>query len=461
MMMDFTKNDDAVSVVVGAILLLSILVTFMSVVTSSWVPIYEGNAESDHGDDLFEAFLDFRKQIENADEFPRISTIDLGTDDMPFMKNTNSVGRLELNESAGAMTLTSVIYSSVTGSDVGDSLIINDLNTGEESPIQNFTFDLILNSISDFDIELNSKPPTKLEIEIEDGELENTIEITIKYNGNPVEKWGNYSIPLGTTGIIYNDTNPLAPSLFVDMLSPDILLELDADGSNLVTIGTGNYSEGNLCPLNELIQHYLKLSPEDYDFTYKDDDGISDGVQTLLYNTTIGTLGGTRPKLELTTIGGGILTMESDYNFMVDQSYIYDNGAVILKQEDGLIFKVDPPIFYDKNNVTGDLKISFQTVILTGDYMVSGNGLETINVVLPTLEYNAGGITEAIAITKDTTPELYGLWHSYFSDMMDFVNNDTNADCYDMSNGINQVGVKINNTPSILLTVQTKEIEIS
>lgn len=462
-MKDLIKNDDAVSVVVGAILILAVLVTFMSVVTSTWVPIYEGNAESDHSDEMFDSFLDLRKQIENADEFPRIFSINLGTNKMPFIKNTNSVGRFELNQSAGTMALKSVIYSSVTGSDIGDNLIINDVNRDENSPIQNFTFYFILtsNTSTDFIIKLASIPPEKLEIEIEDGTSGTDIGIAIEYKGNPVEKWENYSIPNATNGIIYNST---IPSWSVDMLSSDILLELNAVGSNSVLINGTTYNNTNkIAPLNILIQHYLKLSPDGYDFTYKKDDGISDGNQTLLYNTTMGTLGGTRPQLNLTTIGSGVLTMKSDYNFMVDQSYIYDNGAVILKQEDGKVFKVAPPIFYDKDNITGDLKISFQTVILTGDYIVGGNGLETINVVSKTSAYKASGLTEEIVIMKTTTPELYEMWLSYFSDLMDFVNNhDTNGDCFNISNEtINQVGVKINNSDSILLTVQTKKIELT
>jgi hypothetical protein len=358
------------------------------------------------------------------------------------------------------MALKSVIYSSVTGSDIGDNLIINDVNRDENSPIQNFTFDFSLtNGSTDFIIKLASIPPEKLEIEIEDG---NDIGIAIEYKGNPVERWENNSIPNATNGIIYNSTLPLSWS--VDMLSSDILLELKNAGSNSVLINgtTYNYTN-NIAPLNILIQHYLKLSPDGYDFTCKKDDGISDGNQTLLYNTTMGTLGGTRPQLNLTTIGSGVLTMKSDYNFMVDQSYIYDNGAVILKQEDGEVFKVAPPIFYDKNNITDDLKISFQTVILTGDYIVGGNGLETINVVSTASAYKASGLTEEIVIIKTTTPELYEIWLSYFSDLMDFVNNnDTNGDCFNISNEtINQVGVKINNSSSILLTVQAKKVELT
>ena len=79
-MKNMIKNDDAVSVVVGSILILAVLMTFVSVVASTWVPIYEKNAESGHGDELFDTFLDLRKQMENADEFPKISTVSLGTE---------------------------------------------------------------------------------------------------------------------------------------------------------------------------------------------------------------------------------------------------------------------------------------------------------------------------------------------------------------------------------------------
>ena len=248
------------------------------------------------------------------------------------------------------------------------------------------------------------------------------------------------------------------------MLSPDIYLKLDKPDSPLSINGT-IYQKGtanDTCSLGTLIQHYLK-QPADgtYDFYYDKIKKVSEGTQKLLYNTTEGTVGGTEPKLDLMTIGGGVIIMESDYNFMVDQSYIYDTGAVILKQDDGVIFKVDPPIFYDNDSVSNDLIISFQTVVLTGDHVVSGNGLETIQTVLASPEYMASGLTDEIKITKNTTSELYPLWHSYFSDLGEFVNS-TTANSTDTSNGYDQVGIKINSTAqNILLTVQTKEIRIT
>ena len=471
-MKNLIKNDDAISVVVGSILILAVLVTFMSVVASSWVPIYERSAESDHGEELFDNFLDLRKQMENADEFPKVSTVTLGTDEMPLMKNTNSVGRLELNESAGTMALTSTIYYSSSSSNAGDTLSINNLNTSDDAPIQDLTFNLTLNDPDsgdilpdDFEIELRSDTIDRLKIEIEEHDGDE-LKIKIEYGRHPKEEWKT-TIDLNSppNGILINGT-----SFNIDMLNNNINLRLDEpDHLDIDIYGNGtikHYNDGDSESLSNLIQYYLK-QPADgtYDLYYRKYDQVVEGTQKLIYDTTEGTLGGTEPQLDLLEIGGGVLTMESDYNFMVDQSYIYDTGAVILKQEDGAIFKVEPPIFVDNDSVTNDLIISFQTVVLTGNRAVSGNGLETIQTVLANPEYMASGLTNNITITKDTTSELYNLWHSYFSDLGDFVNS-TTANYFDMSNEtMNQVSINIqsNNTnnPDILLTVQTKEIRIT
>ena len=471
-MKDLIKNDEAVSVVVGSILILAVLMTFISVVASSWVPIYERNAESGHGDELFNNFLDLRKQMENADEFPKITSISLGTDEMPLMKNTNSVGRLELNESAGTMALTSTIYYSASGSDVGDSLSINNLNTDEDSPIQDFSFNFTFDDKdhlgelpNDFEVKLKSLTMDRLEIKIEEDGT-NKIEIEVKYKISPEHKWKGENIAISSfTGLnLTSDSNNTY--FYIDMLSSDIYLTLEKPESSTIYINGDPYKEGttnNTCSLGTLIQYYLK-QPADgtYDFYYDKVKEVSEGTQILLYNTTEGTVGGTEPQLDLLNIGGGVITMESDYNFMVDQSYIYDTGAVILKQEDGAIFKVEPPIFVDNDDVSNDLIISFQTIVLTGDRAISGNGLETIQTVLAKSEYMASGLTDEITITKDTTSELYDLWHSYFSELGDFVNL-TSANSTDLSNEtMNQVGIKINSTAqNILLTVQTKEIAIT
>ena len=313
-------------------------------------------------------------------------------------------------------------------------------------------------------MELESRTFDELKIKLEeDGSSQ--LKIKIEYDGHPKEKWeGVITIDqVGADtfyGLDFAEGNGTY-FLFIDMLSSDISLQLE-DSDNPITINGSSKSEGEYAPLSDLIQHYLK-QPADgtYDLYYKKYRDVIDGTQKLLYYTTEDTVGGTEPTLDLLEIGGGILTMESDYNFMIDQSYIYDNGAVILKQEDGAVFKVEPPIFVDNDSVTNDLIISFQTVVLTGDRVVSGNGLETIQTVLASPEYMASGLTDNITIIKDTTSDLYHLWNSYFSDLGNFVNS-TSANSTDMSNGYDQVGINIYSTDkNILLTVQTKEIDIT
>ena len=466
--LDLIKNDDAVSVVVGAILILAVLVTFMSVVTASWVPIYERNAESDHGDELFDTFLDLRKQMENADEFPKISTVNLGTDGMSLMKNSNSVGSLELNESAGAMKLTSIIYYSSSSSNAGDTLNINNLNTSDDAPIQEFEFNFTLDTNADefgelpddFEVEIHSRTIDKLKIEIEEDD-EYKLDIEIEYGDHPKEEWETTITLDGSHDGVSLSDDGNNTYLYLDLLNNDIELELDEPDD--LTIDGTTYHEHSKANLSTLIQHYLK-QPADgtYDLYYRKYDQVIEGTQTLLYDTTEGTLGGTEPQLDLLNIGGGVLTMESDYNFMVDQSYIYDSGAVILKQEDGAVFKVGAPIFVTTDSVSDDLIISFQTVVLTGEHVSGGNGLETIQTVLSSPEYVASGLTDNITIIKKTTPELYDLWDSYFSELKDVITNST-ASWDDVSDSnTSQVGINIYNAdPNILLTVQTKQITLT
>ena len=477
-MKNIIKNDDAISVVVGSILILAVLMTFMSVVASTWVPIYERNAEAGHGDELFDTFLDLRKQMENADEFPKISTVSLGTEEMPLMKNTNSVGRLELDESAGTMALTSTIYYSSSSSNAGETLNINNLNTSDDDPILELLFNFTLDMDTpghlpdDFEVRLQSITIDRLRITIEEHDDGDELEIEITYDGQSYhdhdhhhhsEEWrGRFDINSLPDGIVMNsDGNNTY--LTIDMLNTAALLEI-REPDHLTINGTTYHDDhDDEAPLPDLIQHYLKLPADGtYDLEYRRFDQVTEGTQTLLYETTEGTIGGTEPHLDLLEIGGGILTMESDYNFMVDQSYIYESGAVILQQEDGAIFKVEPPIFVDSDSVTDDLIISFQTVVLAGDRTVSGNGLESIQTVLANPEYMASGLTDEITITKDTTSELYDLWHSYFSDLGEFVNS-TSANSTDISNEtINQVGINIYSSgKNIFLTVQSKEIAIT
>ncbi|MCD4703081.1 MAG: hypothetical protein K8R64_02060, partial [Methanosarcinaceae archaeon] len=113
------SDEKAVSVVVGSILVLAILVTFMSVVASTWVPIYEGNDEAQHSDQTYNSFLKITKQIQNADEYPESTTFGLGTEGSAFIARSNSVGSLELNDTESVMFITTNLTMDISASDMG------------------------------------------------------------------------------------------------------------------------------------------------------------------------------------------------------------------------------------------------------------------------------------------------------------------------------------------------------
>lgn len=485
-MKDLIKNDDAVSVVVGAILILAVLVTFMSVVTSSWVPIYEGNAESSHSDDTHKAFMDLHKQIELADEFARSISIDMGTDEMSFIKGSNSVGTLEVNESDGGLFVTGNVTRQSNA--WGEGFDIVGMDTNDTEPFDNLSFEF---RQLDFAKEADMTNPLKSALNINfmvkmwttsmsrwitlypfdidpNAKFTKILGIYIKYSpAVGTELWmGNYTMNSASDDVFDVEcrnvsVNLLATNAYIQLIEPATLTIND----------TKTYNATEWAPLNDVIQHYMRLPGDgtggSYELDYVQYDGILDATQHITYKTTdegssmvVGEDGNIKIMLDNLKVGGGTLKLQSDYNFMVDQSYVYDSGAVILNQYDGKVFKVNPPIVAT-NNSDGNLTLTVKSTVLNGEYQASGNDIETLYTALDGEVYEVTGVTDNITIIKNTTSEMHPMWYSYFSDLGDIVNT-TSANCSVINNSINQVGINIYNTnPDITLTVQKKVIIIS
>ncbi|MDO9518273.1 MAG: hypothetical protein Q7J10_09545 [Methanosarcinaceae archaeon] len=493
-MKDMMKNDDAVSVVVGAILILAVLVTFMSVVTSTWVPIYEGDAEAVHSDDTNKAFMDIHKQIELADEFARSASIDMGTDEMPFIKGSNSVGYLEVNGSGGDMFMTGNVTRQSAA--WGEGFDIVGLNTSDSAPFTNLSFEFRQLDSDQIDYfsgpgsgpkydRLNSNFMVKMWTTSmsrwitlypaglgSNSKYADELGIMIKYypTTGDTQFWeGIYSVAVGAGG-----------SDVIDVFHPNININLLVSNENITLIepATGVTINGTLytteAPLSEVIQHYMKLPGDgtggNYEIDYVQYDGILDATQHITYKTVdegtsmfVNEDGMITNVLNDFKIGGGTLKLQSDYNFMVDQSYIYDSGAVILSQYDGEVFKVEPP-FVATNNSDGNLILTIKSTVMTGEYQASGNDIETLYTALDGNVYEVSGVTDNVTIMKNTTSKLYPLWHSYFSKLgNEILDLTTTCNITVLSNSsINQVGININsNNPDITLTVQKKVVKIS
>ena len=474
-MKNFIKNDDAVSVVVGAILLLAVMMTFLSVFTSSWVPIYEGDAEADHSDTTQRTFMDLYKQIEYADEFTNSATIDLGTDDVSFIKNSYSVGYLEVNESSGGLFLNGILtridYPESSGAGVGLDII--GLNMSSDTPLTEFYYDLTQiygpNDLHDnymFQMATTHNRWITMYNGVSPG---NALTIIIKYgDDDPTVKWMEVA-PLNSPTPYVNDH-----VLHVDLLASSPTLELINGGPLFINNSTGTpipYNNGDFAPLGDIIQHWVKLGEGTYFINYMQYTGVTDGEVVITvgnpsgYNTT--TMGDGVEQFVIfnnatAKIGGGTLTMASDYNFMVDQSYVYDNGAVFLVQHDGTVLKTDPPI--TASDDSGKLSLSFNTVELKGDLQASGNGVETLYTKLDGNERLLYGNTDLLVIVKETTREYYKFWKSHFDELNATANNVTNINAT-LINNTDQTNMTLTinatNNQSFYVTVNTKKIQIS
>jgi hypothetical protein len=487
-MKELIKNDDGVSVVVGSILVLAVLVTFMSVVTSSWVPIYEGNAEADHSDEVFDTFVDLNKQIENADEQPKSTNIKLGTDEMPFISNTNSVGHMEVNESVGGLTLTTEIQHTSPVIWMDDSFSVRDLNLSQQAPIKAFSISFVLDNVTStngdcvlpngfsFTLQSDTLDPLKITIEgvgdySESGYAKwkwndgNGMKIRYEYtdfSGN-VERWEQTWNVVGdiqdgdVDGITWSGDGVYS-YLDIDLLNPVSTLTLEYPYSTPVTVNGISYNVNEGTSLYNLSQHYLK-QPDDgtYDLYYTNYAKIIDSNLILLYNTTADTVEGTTTSINNVTIGSGTLTLSSDYNYFTDQSYIYDSGAIILLQNEGSVFKIcDAPI-YVRADPDNNLMLNLKTTILEGDCQASGNNIETIQTML-NRSYSLNGFTDNVTITKDTTPELKDLWDSYFEDINSTISATTANSTYYPDNMTLHIW---SNDANILLRLEQKKIIIA
>jgi len=88
-----------------------------------------------------------------------------------------------------------------------------------------------------------------------------------------------------------------------------------------------------------------------------------------------------------------------------------------------------------------NLTLTLKTTVVDGEYQASGNDIETLYTALDGQVYGVSGITDNIAIVKNTTSEYYDLWHSYFSDLGTTVTSISSASYNDISNSsIYQVG---------------------
>ena len=95
----------------------------------------------------------------------------------------------------------------------------------------------------------------------------------------------------------------------------------------------------------------------------------------------------------------GILEYDSDNNYWVDQTYIYQMGGVFLRQNDGSIaVRVDPPLSIYKIVGGSEAAVQITPISLYGSQMVGGSGPVNINTRLRSTEQYLEGTKSATQV---------------------------------------------------------------
>ncbi|MCD4704236.1 MAG: hypothetical protein K8R64_08110 [Methanosarcinaceae archaeon] len=294
--------------------------------------------------------------------------------------------------------------------------------------------------------------------------------MTITHGSSVKDEWNAelkvYPYPHGEPHDLHVDDNNIS----VDFLNESIDLTLiQTKGEDIVINGTTyNTTPGNnTAPLFDLIQHYMKLpalETGDYYIDYVQYTAIAGGSQYFTYNSTeksayiiVDDDGEMVMIFDEIKAGGGTLTLGSDYNFMVDQSYIYNNGALILKQDDGAIFRVEPPIDIG-NNTQGDLILTLKTTVLNGNYTQSGNGEGTLYTILDKTYEGSGHTDKVIIAMNNTPPVLKPIWNSYYETLNSTISDTTAHSRYYPNNMTMHIW---DNSSNILVNLQKNTVAIT
>lgn len=121
--------------------------------------------------------------------------------------------------------------------------------------------------------------------------------------------------------------------------------------------------------------------------------------------------------VEANTLGS--LEFNSENNYFINQDYYYQMGGIFLKQDDGMVNKITPSITLsrDVDNIT---YVSIDEIIILGDGIIGGTSPVQVQSFISEIQKPINtpeGFPNAkwIAVTIETDPESSTMWNETFS----------------------------------------------
>ena len=342
------SNDDAVSIVVSAILLLGLLVSCIAFINVYYVPVWIADDEARHMRDVFVDFSAIPGCIDSlvlANETGSVSKqrIQLGGGDIPIISPGMSWGTLGVVPRKANFTVKADVWvETITENETHNPLNCSGTEITNVSDISSFYID----------VRGIKKPGEWVVVNFTNQSEKGRVEIYVKnQNKLQITTWGGNGDKI-VDEMLINDAIVDGSLYRVDILNPcygfsKVLSDASTPYSLTITNTsdiTGTYTiEYN--GYNKTIKHYT-------------------GTDVITSN--------------------GTLMYESMNRYFLNQKFIYQNGAVFLCQPPNVSMRIAPDISIEDVGGCTHLLIPMVTVD-TGEHripMISGSGVEELQLEL-------------------------------------------------------------------------------
>jgi len=340
------SDNNAVSTVIGVILILGLVVSCIAFVKVHYVPSWGADDEARHLRDVFVDFSTVPSRVDTlvlANDTDTVSKqrIKLGIGDMPLMAPGKSWGTIGAVPREGNFTVEANVWR------------VNTTRNG--TLFHNFTGDNLdiinISSISVFDIHLWE-----------------TASVSWIYIN--LTKQGNQS---GGAGINYT-ANKLTITTWGDDDKITDKMEINKD-INLTLYMDPGYKIDLLNPCYGFSKVLSDIEIP-YNLTITNSIGVKGRYQTDYYNLT-------REDYSITS--NGTLIYKSMNRYFIDQKFIYQNGAVFLCQPPNVSMRITPGITIENvTNRSARMTIPMVTVVTSEGRipMIGGSGVEELQLGL-------------------------------------------------------------------------------
>lgn len=350
----FEEDTNAVTAVLGAILVVALLVALLVTVRIQWVPVWESDAEASHMLEVSQQLAGFKAQIDrqagNATQVGEISSeVLLGTTRSSLFAQNRLPGTLEFESGADSGAAFNLSAARLTVILTNGTLVPIADNEWEDIPATTEVDDVqqvvaLRLRIDEMD---SSKVGETVAIQLTNaaGASQGRFEVTV--DSAPSQYLPTYSTYnaagelLTQVSTTYHIATSFTP-FYVNALEPEFVFDQVLAAADK--------------PMKVTLTHTADM-PADYSIAYLKSDGTG---QSVLVGG-----GGALKSPYLQSFTTGTLTYTARNSFYVPQTYVVENGAIILDQGNGAAFKVPPN--FQVTEVLGTAGVTLTLPMLTGD----------------------------------------------------------------------------------------------